>query len=89
MKIGFISVAGRGEIDRLLSETAKALAAQGLRAAGIELSYANYEGYPVYDQGGGAFEHGVSVIDLLMRVGPAARAHLKSLRDRSSFLVPA
>ena len=35
MKIGFISVAGRGEIDRLLSETAKALAAQGLRAAGI------------------------------------------------------
>ncbi|MBK6465848.1 MAG: DUF2478 domain-containing protein [Rhodobacter sp.] len=35
MKIGFVSVEGRGEIDRLLSETAAALAAQGIRTAGI------------------------------------------------------
>lgn len=35
MKIGVVSVEGRGEIDRLLSETAEALAALGIRTAGI------------------------------------------------------
>ena len=57
--------------------------------AGIVLEYASYEGYPVYEQGNDAFEHGVSVVDLLMRVGSSARDHLKSLRNRSSFLLPA
>lgn len=81
---------GRGATHYVSGPAARAYIDRSrFEAAGIELSYANYEGYPVYDQGGGAFEHGVSVIDLLMRVGPAARAHLKSLRDRSSFLVPA
>ena len=55
-------------------------------AAGIELKYANYSGYPVYDQGSETFEHGVSVVDVLMRCGSDARGHLKSLRDRNSFL---
>ncbi|MGB4826889.1 MAG: DUF2478 domain-containing protein [Paracoccaceae bacterium] len=35
MKIGFVSVEGRGEIDRLLSETAAVLDGQKIRTAGI------------------------------------------------------
>ncbi len=40
-------------------------------AADIELVYAEYSGYPAYEQAMSPFEHGVSVIDLLMRCGPA------------------
>lgn len=47
-------------------------------SAGLELLYADYRGYPVYEQGTMEFEHGVSLIDLLMNVGPQARHHLKS-----------
>jgi hypothetical protein len=70
--------AARGYIDKTRFER-----------AGLVLEYANYDDYPVYDQGRSIFEHGVSVIDLLMRVGPAAREHLKSPRSRSSFVTPA
>jgi hypothetical protein len=56
------------------------------RRAGVELRYADYSGYPVYDQQSEAFEHGVSALDVLMRCGPAARGHLKSLANRDSFL---
>ena len=55
-------------------------------AVGIDLKFADYSGYPVYDQGTAAFEHGVSIIDLLMQCGPAARAQLKSFSNRQSFL---
>jgi hypothetical protein len=47
-------------------------------AAGIRLVYANYSGYPSYEQGGVSFEHGVSALDILLRFGSAARQHLKS-----------
>lgn len=57
-------------------------------AAGIALNYANYSGYPVYDQATAKFEHGVSIIDVLFRCGREARTHLKSPRDQSSFLDP-
>ena len=56
------------------------------KEAGVDLCFANYSGYPVYDQGGAEFEHGVSMIDTLMRCGPGARDHLKSLRDARSFV---
>ncbi len=55
-------------------------------AAGIELTYANYAGYPIYEQGMEPFEHGVSVLDVLFRHGPEARNHLKSLRRDGVFL---
>lgn len=55
-------------------------------AAGIALHYANYSGYPVYEQKSSAFEHGVSIIDVLFRCGLEARAHLKSYNDADSFL---
>jgi hypothetical protein len=46
--------------------------------AGLDLCYADYAGYPDYAQQSDSFEHGVSVIDLLMMVGPDAINHLKS-----------
>jgi hypothetical protein len=55
-------------------------------AAGVALRYANYSGYPTYDQGVQAFEHGVSFIDVIMHCGEGARRHLKSIGDRVSFL---
>ena len=54
--------------------------------AGIELRYANYSGYPEYDQNTNAFDHHTSVVDTLFNCGPNTRMHLKSLRDVSSFL---
>jgi hypothetical protein len=54
--------------------------------AGIALRYANYSGYPVYEQSTSTFDHGVSIIDVIMRCGSAARDHLKSISDRTSFL---
>jgi WbqC-like protein family len=54
--------------------------------AGIALFYANYAGYPRYDQGTEAFDNHVSLIDTLFHCGPETRSHLKSLRDRFSFL---
>ena len=60
-----------------------------LDSAGIELFFANYQNYPYYDQAMAPFEHGVSIIDTLMRCGLEARSHLKSLRAPESFLDPA
>ena len=45
-------------------------------AAGIELHYFDYDGYPEYPQVHGPFEHAVSVIDLLCHTGPNARQYL-------------
>lgn len=72
-----------GPAARVYIETAR------FTEAGISLAYADYSGYAEYDQAMTPFEHGVSVIDLLMRCGPQARNHLKSTRDRSRFLQPA
>ena len=57
-------------------------------SAGIALAYADYSGYPVYDQGPGPFEHGVSIVDVLMRCGLEAKSHLKAMREDSAFMVP-
>jgi hypothetical protein len=46
--------------------------------AGIALRYMDYSGYPEYTQLHGAFEHGVSIIDLLFNVGPDAPRYMKS-----------
>lgn len=47
--------------------------------AGIELRFMDYSAYPQYEQLYPPFEHAVSVIDLLVHTGPAARSYLKSL----------
>jgi len=46
-------------------------------AKGIELRWFNYEGYPEYTQLWNGFEHGVSVLDLLLNCGPEASAKMK------------
>ncbi len=53
--------------------------------AGIDLRYCDYTGYPAYEQASGTFEHGVSVIDLLLRVGPEAKTHLKSHTGKAAL----
>ena len=54
--------------------------------AGLTLSYATYRGYPTYPQTTETFEHGVSAIDLLMRVGPQARGHLRTIAGDAGFI---
>jgi hypothetical protein len=51
---------------------------ESFEAAGVRVLWADYGGYPEYPQLGGAFEHGVSIVDLLFNTGPAARDHMKS-----------
>jgi hypothetical protein len=45
---------------------------------GIELSYADYDGYRPYRQLHPPFEHEVTVLDLLFNMGPEARRYMKS-----------
>lgn len=47
--------------------------------AGIGVEYKSYDGYPEYPQLHGPFEHGVSIIDLLLNVGD----------DAAGFITPA
>lgn len=46
--------------------------------AGIKLTYMNYDGYPEYPQLFGAFEHTVSILDLIFNTGADARKYMKS-----------
>jgi hypothetical protein len=48
------------------------------RRAEIELVYADYEGYPEYDQLHPPFEHGVTILDLIFHVGSEAPSYMKS-----------
>ena len=43
----------------------------------IKLTFMDYSGYPEYPQLFGPFEHGVSVIDLLMNTGPNAIDYIR------------
>ena len=52
-------------------------------AAGVEVEWMDYSGYPEYPQLHGPFEHAVSIIDLLMNVGPDARSYMKAPVDPS------
>jgi hypothetical protein len=48
-------------------------------AAGIAVEWMSYGPYQAYPQRGPAFDHAVSVIDLLFATGPAAAAHCRPL----------
>lgn len=50
-------------------------------AAGIELVWKDYSGYPEYPQRFPPFEHGVSILDLLFNVGPDASWYIWGWRD--------
>lgn len=56
-------------------------------AAGIALHYADYAGYPTYAQTTATFDHGVSIVDTLMRCGPMTRQHLKSIQRPGGLLM--
>jgi hypothetical protein len=47
--------------------------------AGIDVAWADYDGYPEYAQLWGPFEHRVSVLDLLFNTGRDAGRYLKAL----------
>ena len=44
----------------------------------IAVSYMDYSGYPPYRQLHGAFEHGVTILDLIFNAGPDATRYMKS-----------
>lgn len=45
--------------------------------AGIDVRYIDYSGYPPYPQPHGAFEHRVSILDLLFCTGREAHRHIR------------
>jgi hypothetical protein len=50
-------------------------------AAGIAVEWMSYGPYQAYLQRGPAFDHAVSVIDLLFSTGPAAASYCRPLAD--------
>lgn len=52
---------------------------QQFEDAGIRLLYADYAGYPEYEQLYPPFEHAVTIIDLLVHAGPESRRFLKDV----------
>jgi hypothetical protein len=66
----------------------KYLDEERFRAAGVEVEWMSYEGYPQYAQQYPPFEHSVSVIDLLLNVGeeaPRYMLHAQGKRSGSSL----
>jgi hypothetical protein len=49
-------------------------------AAGINVEWMSYEGYPEYPQLHGTFEPAVSLLDLLFNVGPEAPRYLHAAK---------
>jgi hypothetical protein len=69
-----------GASDYLSGPAARAYIQEDLfAAAGIRLAYMDYNGYPEYAQLYPPFDHHVSIIDLLVHVGPEALDHLLPL----------
>ncbi|MGH9141811.1 MAG: WbqC family protein [Thermoanaerobaculia bacterium] len=69
-----------GATEYLTGPAARAYIDEDLfEAAGITLTYMNYQGYPAYEQLYPPFDHHVSIIDLLVHVGPDALAYLLPL----------
>jgi len=87
-------VAGDGKTERLADLCAQAGAGEYLSGPaakdyidesvfarkGVKLTWFDYTGYPEYPQLWGAFEHGVSILDLLFNCGQAASRYMKHVR---------
>ena len=54
---------------------------QQCEAAGVELVWKDYGGYPEYPQRHAVLEHGVTVLDVLFTVGPDAPYYIWGWRD--------
>jgi hypothetical protein len=58
------------------------IVAEDYRAAGIELVWKDYSGYPEYPQPHAPFAHNVSIIDLLFNTGSDAPYYIWGWRDK-------
>lgn len=76
-----ISICQQARADTYVSgPSARAYLDEGLfRAAGIQVQYADYGGYPEYDQLFPPFDHHVSVIDLIFNAGPRAVQYMRRI----------
>lgn len=50
-------------------------------AADITVEWFNYNGYPVYPQLWGDFEHAVSILDVLFNTGPMASSYIRKVTE--------
>lgn len=50
---------------------------------GIQLHYFDYSGYPEYTQLNGNFEHGVSIIDMILNLGKKTTEYMKSFKNEN------
>lgn len=73
----------KAETDRYISGPAAKcyIEPERFSAAGIELVWKDYSGYPQYPQRFPPFEHGVTILDLLFNVGPDAPWYIWGWRD--------
>jgi hypothetical protein len=85
-----VEICQKLEAQRYISgPSAKAyIEKEQFESARIELCYANYADYPQYKQTSETFEHGVSILDLLMHEGRGARQHLKSVSNSNGLISP-
>jgi hypothetical protein len=77
-----LSICVAAGADRYLSGPSARvyLDVQKFASAGIAVEWMDYQGYPVYPQLYGPFEHGVSIVDLLFNTGKAAPQYMRSFR---------
>lgn len=68
-----------GATRYLTGPSAKAYLREDMfKSAGIEITYMDYSGYPQYPQLFAPFEHGVSIIDLILNTGAQASKYMKT-----------
>lgn len=73
--------------DRLLNgpSARQHMDEEQFRKAGIRVDYADYSRYPEYPQLHGPFEHGVSIVDLLLCCGEDFRRYVLSAPGRPAW----
>jgi WbqC-like protein family len=47
------------------------------QSEGITVEFKHYDGYPVYPQLHGSFEHGVTILDVFFNTGGDARTYIR------------
>jgi hypothetical protein len=58
---------------------------EAFAAAGVSVTFADYSGYPEYEQPHPPFESAVSALDLLFCTGPHARDYMKDVCPKRTF----
>ena len=77
-----------GATDYFSGPAAKSyMTVEAFKAAGLQVHWLNYSGYPEYPQGVGPFEHAVTILDLLFNTGHDAPNYMKSFHHPESLYV--